>query len=694
MSVGFLNHLCTVINSEKDIVYMNREMWVWTELLAFDREKPDYGVEEYLDRIGFKVTGISFLLSSMDFVLLHGGMGKENVLFPDICSRQGHGENEERKRQEWTNYELRGLVDGLKKHGIKVFCSIFILNMHNRYHREWAVDHPEIRMGDKIYGIDNAFSMLARLKDGTLFEDIFLERLSRVVTDYNFDGWHGPDGQGPGWNLTHSDSSDQFVFQFAEYLGEGVLPAEFLRKMDGSEEDMTRRLDYIWRNFNREWADFTSKRWFSLWTKAVRAMHSIGREVMMNSPFAKSIFESIFYFGLDYRALAGIGIDYVLMETVSASMALIAGDPERVFDYRGSLAEFKACMPNTKLILLDPVKDVLENWDALRHAPARLERDTWLLANETILRNGELVRCADGLLTCVGDGINRYEWAQLGKMYSNAFSMESRESGEMLWLCDPGIFDPLRENYREHGTWPPYHIVSYLVETLGIDISTVCNPESLDSITRPLLVPGFDLLESSLKQRLLSKKESTVVLIGNFLSEAVPPDADGVFCTLHEGYRIGCVVLNGTGVRLQLDPTEKLSEFNWLEYNRFVRNRCPRMSIPEVFWDAAGKLIRAHLPESPLRDRNNGIRMERLKNVSGVEQIALYSTSDTYTTPEYFLPEEVRIRKLSGFPFSSFERKNGRLSLPDPRWKICIPPFGMILFETDPMTASTQNKEI
>ena len=132
---------------------MNKEMWIWTELIAFDCEKPDYGIDAYLERVGFQVTGISFLLSSIDFILLHQGMEEEQNLFPDICSRQGHEENEERKRQDWTNFQLRELVAGLKKRGIKVFCSIFIINMHNRYHREWVSDHPEILMGDKIYGI-------------------------------------------------------------------------------------------------------------------------------------------------------------------------------------------------------------------------------------------------------------------------------------------------------------------------------------------------------------------------------------------------------------------------------------------------------------------------------------------------------------------------------------------------------------
>ena len=50
------------------------ERWIWTELLAFDCEAPDCGAAAYLERIGSVPTGISFLLSSPDFVLDHRGM--------------------------------------------------------------------------------------------------------------------------------------------------------------------------------------------------------------------------------------------------------------------------------------------------------------------------------------------------------------------------------------------------------------------------------------------------------------------------------------------------------------------------------------------------------------------------------------------------------------------------------------------
>ena len=232
---------------------MKNEAWIWVELLAFDNTQKDFGVGEYLDKIGFIPDGISFLFSSIDFILLHKPMDSEYGLLPDVCSRRGHEGNEERRRQKWTNFQLRGLVNELHKYNIKLFCSIFIYYMNNQFHHEWASDHPEILLGDKVHGSNNAVSMLARLNDGTLFEDFFVAKLTEVVQDYNFDGWHGPDGQGPGWSLTHSDCSDEFVFQFAEYLGENRIDRKYLQKMNDSREKMNQRIDYIWKNFNCEW---------------------------------------------------------------------------------------------------------------------------------------------------------------------------------------------------------------------------------------------------------------------------------------------------------------------------------------------------------------------------------------------------------------------------------------------------------
>ena len=250
---------------------------------------------------------------------------------------------------------------------------------------------------------------------------------------------------------------------------------------------------------------------------------------MINSPFAKSIFESIFYFGLDYRKLSKIGIDYLLVESVSTSLALINGEYERLFDYCGTLAELKASLPEMKLLIMPGVKDVVESYDSLRHAPARLERDLYMLANQTYIHSNSLERCGDGYMICLGDGITRNEWAFLRNICQTSFSFEPAECGEMVWFSDHDLFDPLRDDHKQNGTWPPYQYVSHLVEKYALDISSVCTCNELDKLHRPLLVPGFDLLTDEIKDKILAIGNELVVLIGNFHSQAIPVNAQGVF---------------------------------------------------------------------------------------------------------------------------------------------------------------------
>ena len=80
------------------------EPWIWTELLAFDNTQGGLGVEAYLTRLGFVPQGISIMASASDFVMLHESLEEERPLFQDVCTRFGHAGNEERARQDWTNW--------------------------------------------------------------------------------------------------------------------------------------------------------------------------------------------------------------------------------------------------------------------------------------------------------------------------------------------------------------------------------------------------------------------------------------------------------------------------------------------------------------------------------------------------------------------------------------------------------------
>ena len=661
----------------------SQETWIWTELLAFDCTAPDCGVKAYIDRLGFVPDGISALLSAVDFVLLHKGMDEEYELFPDVCSRFGHARNEERERQKWTNFTLRKLIAELHKYQIKVFVSVFILNLHNKYHDEFVSTHPEIRMGDKIYGLDNAISFLSRLEDGTLFEDIFIPKLVDVLRDYGFDGWHGADGQGPGWNLTHSDSSDSFVFQFAEYLGKDKLPAKYLEKADHSEELMAERLDCIWQNFRRQWAEFTSECWIRFWRKAACAVHGCGGEVMINSPFAKSVFESIFYFGLDYRKLAALKIDYLLTESVTTSCALNYGNYERVFDFSAMIAEMRAVLPDMKIIVMPGVKDVVESYDALRHAPCRLERDIFANVNQSILLDSQIRRAADGHLICLGDGISRDEWKHLADIRQMSFGFDIARAGEITWMVSPEIFDPLVDEYEKFGTMPPYQFTARLVETQNLDISCVTRPENLEKTDQPLFVPMFNLYSSECKAKILARKGLTI-LMGRLEDAGLPGNIPVVTCRLAENYTLFCAVLNGN----KYDPVtvpapEDAKPFDWKPtYMKFISTRIPRTEIPEAFFDAAGKIIRASLPPSPLLNADDGISTMNFTDSDGNQWIALLNHNDTYKVARYQLPASgIKLEKKSPFPYSPVHSAGGFIALDEHDSPLHLPPRGIILIK-------------
>ena len=92
---------------------MNQK-WYWIELIGFDKEQPDLGVEDFLSRIPKDICGISLLLYTVDFVCLHTGLAQEQPLPRAACSYGGHPYNEERKLQSWTNWELKRLIESLQ----------------------------------------------------------------------------------------------------------------------------------------------------------------------------------------------------------------------------------------------------------------------------------------------------------------------------------------------------------------------------------------------------------------------------------------------------------------------------------------------------------------------------------------------------------------------------------------------------
>lgn len=145
------------------------EKFLWVELIGFDNTKPDYGVEEFLSRMDKKPSAISILLTEHSFFHEHAGLAKDFVLPEGVTSYDSRPKNEERARQNWTAYQLRGLVAEIKKRHIDVFPSFF----------EWGI-----------------FDICGKTENGEPYVDFFIRQTLAFLKDYGFTGLHASDGFG------------------------------------------------------------------------------------------------------------------------------------------------------------------------------------------------------------------------------------------------------------------------------------------------------------------------------------------------------------------------------------------------------------------------------------------------------------------------------------------------------------------
>ena len=71
------------------------ERLYWIELIGFDNEAQDFGVEAFISRT-VSITGVSVLFSHIDFLFENS-----EELPPEACSYFAHEYNRERRRQNW-----------------------------------------------------------------------------------------------------------------------------------------------------------------------------------------------------------------------------------------------------------------------------------------------------------------------------------------------------------------------------------------------------------------------------------------------------------------------------------------------------------------------------------------------------------------------------------------------------------------
>ncbi|MGI6356341.1 MAG: hypothetical protein GX937_15380 [Lentisphaerae bacterium] len=489
---------------------MQDEIHVWMPMIGFERTDPDCGAARVLRQMGFTPRGISAFLFHADIVHHHDGMAQEKTLPPDNCSYYASPSNDERERQDWTNFDLRTLVQNLAAAGVEPYLGIMGVYLGNRWHREWLSDHPEVMCSLRTGSW--SLNVLKRLADGTYYEDFFADQLCATLTDYGFAGLQVADNFCPqAYHLAHGDFSADMLKQFLDYTGR-TAPAQLEDGMDDESLEMRcLRGDWLWGKHRLEWIEFHVWRWNQFWRKIGGRLHQIGRKAIALGMYCTDPFETLYCKGLDLKGVVEAGLDYLMPNIVPTGLHMQHADwGDRFHRYMALAPLTAAYVPEGKALSLLGVRDATEEWDVIHHFPCRLERDIYTLLGFHRQTPQGLKRCLTGLMICLGDGIRQEEWKWLRERFEIGFiDGISRSLAPTLVWSDAALRNTLPV-YIETRRWT-LHKTYYEMGRRGALCGAVVRTDELASAEGALFVPNFDLLDDSEKKALASYRRGPVV---------------------------------------------------------------------------------------------------------------------------------------------------------------------------------------
>lgn len=496
------------------------EIFTWTPLIGFDKDKRDKGVKKFIKRMGFTPHGISVFAFSPDIVNHHDGVDKVRVLPPDNCAYHANPYNEERRRQEWTNKDVKILVDNLKKRGVETFLGIMGAESGNRHHTEWISQHPEIRthFRHSKWG----FNVLKRFEDGTYYEDFFADKACEALVDYGFDGIHVTDAFCPNCgSRAEGDFSYDMLEQFVNYSGMEI-PEEILNIKDESFESINRRGDWIWANIRQEWLEFYTWRWEQFWKKVCDRLHAIGKKVFVIGTYCTDPFATHYATGVDLRRIVDAGVD-MLMPNAAANASCMRHSyrPWVYYEHATMCALTDAFVTGGKKFHMLGVKDVSEEWDMLHHAPNLLERDMNYMASFHRQTENGFKRSLDGFIICLADGIYEQEWEWLRDRFDTAFNPAPQKyiTPSLVW-SDHAHYALIPE-YIKTRRYTPHKFMAEL-DWKGANIGSVVRTEDINSESGNLFVPNFDMLSDEEKIKLSEYKGGAVIATASAMGDFKP----------------------------------------------------------------------------------------------------------------------------------------------------------------------------
>ncbi|MBP1990939.1 hypothetical protein [Paenibacillus eucommiae] len=668
------------------------EKWIWIELIGFDHLADDYGVEAYLERAGFIPDGLSLLLFTPDFIHAHPGMEQESLLPVEACSYAGRPYGKHRHRQAWTNYQLRGLIRELQRHGVEVYCSFFNLFLYrddqgNEQASTWCAAHPELY---EMRNTGEAFPVLnplKRFKDGSYYEDLLISDLSKVMRDYNFDGFHGADGYtSPRLSLAEADYSDDMIGQFLHISGV-ELPGEIKSVCDGDPLEMKKRGDWIWKHEHMAWIRFYARRWGELWQKIMPALRQIGKKAVLNSVWTRDPFEALYRYGVDYQLLIAAGVDGIVVESGAAALSAGADgmEYEPGTEFMAMLMAVQAHVPNIKLICLNGIQDTTEQWDAISHAPTLVERDVYTFSNLYIQQREGPRRCASGFMACLGDGISRDGWEWLVNRWDLGFNGQAeRVIGASYVWSDEQLYRSLAA-YPAERHWPAHKFVKEMLDR-GAPLHAMVNVHGLEHHSGAICITGLELLPDTELRKVLAYRNGPAVLLGTMTAPLAHELAKAGVQVECEDNRMFAIVRETGGTVVEAVAMEQGADvaagdraahhagindaLSWIKPLYYS-------TLSESFLQACVRLLR-DISGAPRPLKNEAyIRSIALEMEPGRWRLLLQNLHMNYKSAQLDLGRPIRsIQVLTDFPGIPIFPKG-------PEFSLYVPGRGMVIVEVD-----------
>ena len=533
----------------------NGKVVVWSSLLGFERNDTDKGVSRYFKQIGFVPDAICALVHHSDFFNLYSGMEEERELPPDNCSYYAIPRTAERERQHWTNYDLRALAANLKEQGTDLYVSIFGATMDNAFHREWVTDHPELRRHGR-YGEENSQGIfpLKRLKDGSFYEDFFIDKVVSALKDYGLAGIHLADGFCPpaGGMLHSMEFSTDFTQQFLSYSGI-ALPSEISATMGCDSrwaEEM--RADYIWGNHRKRWVEFNAWRWEGFFRKLCDRVHSIGKRVMTLGMYCTDPFETLYCIGIDLKKIVNAGVDCITANLLPTSCYILGkdeGKPQRPYYFNRymALAPITAAyLPKGHMITMLGLQDPTEEWSAMHHMPCQHERDMYTMMAYQLFDKDGVSRASEGFMLCLGEGIPESDWSWERERLEIALTTSDAErtlSPAMLW--SDTVQEAMLSEYIATRRWTPFKLF-YELAKAGAHLGATVRLDGLDSYTGTLIVPCIDMMSPEEQAAVAAYDRGSVLctFAGDFSLEQIGITPEIVFTDKYSNQPMSAFAFN------------------------------------------------------------------------------------------------------------------------------------------------------